>query len=75
MSLLVIMGIKWEVDGHVSGFEYSFVNYEIKGYYIKDHVQVTAVINLAIDTVQGHHPTSKKLSFSQIMQVYFPHKN
>ena len=75
MSLLGFMEIRWKVDGDVSGFEYSFVDYFIKGYSGKDHLQVVAAIQLAVDTVQDRHPTAKKSSFSQIMQVVFPHKN
>ena len=45
------MEIRWKVDGEVSGFEFSFVDYVIKGYSIQDHVQVTDVIKFAVDTV------------------------
>ena len=31
---MVIMEIRWKVDGEVSVFEYSFVDYLIKGYYV-----------------------------------------
>ena len=75
MSFLGIMEIRWKVDGEVSGFEYSFVGYVIKGYSGQDHVQVTAVIQLAVYTVQDRHPDAKRSSFSQIMQVFLPHKN
>ena len=51
MSLLGIMEIRWKVDGGFSGFEYSFADYVINGYSGQDHVQVAAVINLAVDTV------------------------
>ena len=68
MSLLGIMEIRWKVDGEVSGFEYSFVDYVIKGYYGQDHVQVAAVIKLAVDTVQDRHPDAKKV----IIQSDYP---
>ena len=44
MSLLGIMEIRWKVDGEVSGFEYLFVDYVIKGYSGQDHVQVAYII-------------------------------
>ena len=75
MSLLGIMEIRWRVDGEVSGFEYSFVDYVIKGHSVQDLVQVAAAIQSDIDTVQDHHPTAKKSPFSQIMQVDSPHNN
>ena len=75
MSLLVIMEIRWKMDGKVSGFEYSCVDDVIKGYYGKDHSQVAAIIQLAVDTVQDHHPDAKNSSFSQIMQLLFTHNN
>ena len=59
MLLLGFMGIRWKVDGYVSGFEYSFVDYVIKGYYGQDHAQVESVIKLAVDTVQDRHPAAK----------------
>ena len=31
MSLLGMMEIRWKLDGKISGFEYSFVDYVIKG--------------------------------------------
>ena len=31
MSLMGFMNIRWKVNGDVSGFEYSFVDYVIKG--------------------------------------------
>ena len=52
MSLLVIMEIKWKVDGEVSVFEYSFVEYIIKGYSGQYNVQVEAVIQLTVDTMK-----------------------
>ena len=60
MSLLGIMEIRWKVDGEVSGYEYSFVDYVMKGYSGQDSLQVSAVIQLAVDTVQDRHPASKK---------------
>ena len=33
MNLLGIVEIMWKVDGEVSGFEYSFIDYVIEGYY------------------------------------------
>ena len=52
MSLLGIMEIGWKVDGGVSVFEYSFVDYVIRGYSGQDHVQVAYVIKLAVYTLQ-----------------------
>ena len=75
MILLGFMEISWTVDGEVSGFEYPFVDYLIKGYYGQDHVQAADVIQLAIYTVRYRHPATKRSSFSQIMQVVLPHKN
>ena len=75
MSLLVIMEIRCKFDGEVIGFEYSFVDYVIKEYSGQDHVPEIAVIQLAIDTVQYHHPATKSSSFGQIMQVVLSHKN
>ena len=75
MSLLGIMEIRYKFDGKVSGFEYSFVDYVIKRYYCQDRLQVAAVIQLAVDTVQYRHLSAKRSSFSQIMQVVLPHKN
>lgn len=43
MSLLGMMEVRWKVDGDDSGFEYSFVDYVVKGYTSQDHVQVAAV--------------------------------
>ena len=51
MSLLEFMQISWQVYGEVSGFEYSFFGYLIKGYSGQDHVQVEAGIQLAVNTV------------------------
>ena len=31
MNMLGIMELSWKVDGKISGFEYSFVDYVIKG--------------------------------------------
>ena len=61
MNLLGIVEIRWRVDGEVSVSEYSFVDYVIKGYSNQDHVQVAAVIQLAVDTVQYHYPSEKKV--------------
>ena len=44
-----------------SRFEYSFVDYIIKGYSGQVHVQVASAIQLASVTVQGRHPASKKI--------------
>ena len=55
------MKIGCKVDGEVSEFEYSCVDYVIKGYCVKDHVQVAAVIQLDVDTVQYHYPAEKKV--------------
>ena len=75
MSLLVIVEIRWKVDQEVSEFEYSFVDNVIKGCSIQDIVQVTYVMNLAVDTVQDRHPAAKRSSFGKIIQVVLPHKN
>ena len=75
MSLLIIMEIMWKVDGEFSVFDYPFVDYVIKGYYGQDHVHVAYVIQLAVDTIQYRHLDGKRSSLSQIMQVFFPHKN
>ena len=66
MSLLGFMEIRWKVDGEVSGFECSFFYCVIKGYSGQDHVQVAAVIQLDVDTVQDRHPAAKKV----IIQSY-----
>ena len=60
MNLLGIMEITWKVDEEVSGFGYPFVDYVIKGYSSQDHVQVAAVIQLAVDTVKDPHNAAKK---------------
>ena len=52
MSLLVNMEIRWKVGGEVSGLKYLFVDYLIKGYSGQDHVQVLAIIQLTVHTVQ-----------------------
>ena len=75
MNLLVIMEIRWKVDGGVSGFEYSFADYVIKGYSGQDHLQLSDVIQLAADTLQDRHPATKRSSFNQIIQVVLPHKD
>ena len=61
------MEIRWKFDGEVSGFEYSFVDDVIKGYYVQDHVQVATVTQLAVDTVQDHHPVAKQL----ILDIFY----
>ena len=61
MRLLGIMEIRWKVDGQVSGFEYLYFDYVIKEYSGQDQVQVAAVIQLAVDTVQDRHPSAKKV--------------
>ena len=75
MSFLESMEIRWKVYEEVNGFEYSFVDYTIKGYSGQYYVQVEAVIQLTVDTLQDHHTAAKNSSFSQIMQVVLPHKN
>ena len=62
MSLLVIIEISCKFDGEVIGFEYSFVDYIIKGYSGQDHVQVADVIQLSVSTVQDCHPAAKKVT-------------
>ena len=49
------------MDGEISGFKYSFADCVIKGYSGQDHVQVAAVIQLAVEIVQDHHPAAKKI--------------
>ena len=61
--------------GKSVNFEYSVVDYIIKGYSVQDHVQVAAVIQLAVDTVQERHAATTSSSFIQIMQVVLPHNN
>ena len=73
--MLGIVKIGFKLYGEVSGFEYSFVDYVIKGYYGQDHVQVAALIQLAVDIMQDQHPSAKSSSFSQIMKMVLPHKN
>ena len=75
MSLLGIMEIRWKVDGEVSGFEYSYVDYVNKGYSVQDYVQVVAIIQLSIDTFQDRHNATKRSPYIQIMQVVFTQKN
>ena len=75
LIFLGIMEIRWKVVGEISGFEYSFVGYVIKGYSGQDNLQVADIIQLAVDTVQDHDTAAKRSSFSQIMQVVFPHNN
>ena len=60
ISLLGFMEIRWKVDGEVSGFEYSFVGYTIKGYSGQYYVQVKALIQLTVDTLQDRHTAAKK---------------
>ena len=60
MSFLESMEIRWKVYGEVNGFEYSFVDYTIKGYSGQYYVQVEAVIQLTVDTLQDHHTAAKK---------------
>ena len=55
------MKIGCKVDGEVSEFEYSCVDYLIKGYFVEDHVQVATLIHLAVDIVQYQHPSAKKV--------------
>ena len=71
MSLLEFMDTRWNVDGDVSGIEYSFVYCVIKGYSGQDHVQVAAVIQLAVDTVQERHPTVKNVIIQSYNASYF----
>ena len=61
MSMLGFMEIRCKVDGEVSGFEYLFIGYIIKGYSGQDNVWVAAVTQLAVDTVQDCHPATKKV--------------
>ena len=65
----------WGVYGEVGGFEYSFVDYTIKGYSGQDHVQVEAVIQLDFGTVKYRRPATKMSPFSQIIQVVLSHNN
>ena len=61
MSLLGFMEIRWKVDGDVSEFEYSFVDYLIKGYSVQDNLQGVYVIQLSVGTVQDRHPAAKNV--------------
>ena len=44
--------VKWKVDGEISGFQYSFFDYVIKGYSSQDKVKVAAIIKLAVETLK-----------------------
>ena len=55
------MEIRCKVNGEVSEFEYSFVDYVIKRWSGQDHVQVEDVIQLAVDTLQDLYPAAKKV--------------
>ena len=72
------MEIRWKVDGGFSGFEYSLIDYEIKGYSGQYLVQVADLIQLAVDTVQDRHPTVKKVSIqsdhARINSVHFQYE-
>ena len=61
MSLLGFMEIRWKVDGDVSEFEYSFVDYLIKGYSLQDNMQEESVIQLDVDTVKDVNPVAKNV--------------
>ena len=61
MSFLVIMEIRWKVDGEISEIKYSFVYYVLKGYSGQDHVQMEDIIQLTVDTVQDCHPAAKNV--------------
>ena len=74
ISLLVMMEVRWKVDGKIIGFEYSFVDYVIKGYSGQDHVQVASVIQLSVDTVQERHPEAKKIIIQTDNAIDFFHK-
>ena len=69
------MEIRRKSDGGFSRFGYSYVDNVIKSYSGQDHMQVTDVLQLAVDTVQDHHPATKSSSPSKIMQMFFPHNN
>ena len=64
MSLLVIRKIRWKFDEEVSGFEYFFIDYVMKGYSFQDPVQMAAVIKLSIDTVKERHLAGKTFHHS-----------
>ena len=64
--MLDIMEVRCKVDGEISGFEYSFVDYTIKGYSGQDHVQAEDVIQLAVETVQDCYHAAKNI----IIQSY-----
>ena len=61
MSFLGFMEIRWKVDGDVSGFEYSIVDYVTNRYSGQDHVQVASEIQLAVDIVQDRYPAAKNV--------------
>ena len=49
------------MDGKISEFVYSFVDYVIKGYSGQDHVHIAAAIQLAVDTVRYRHTSAKNI--------------
>ena len=71
MSLLVFMEIRWKVDGDVSRFEYSFVDYVIKRYSGQDHVQVASEIQLAVDAEQDRYPAAKNIIIQSDNAIIF----
>jgi hypothetical protein len=61
MSVLGAMFSRWKDDGENRGFQYSFVDYIIDGYTGQDNLQVAAVVQQIMRTVQDRHPGVKKV--------------
>lgn len=61
MSMLGAMFSQWNDDGEKRGFQYSFVDYVIDGYTGQDNLQVAAVVQQMMRTVQDRHPGVKKV--------------
>ena len=61
ISMLVMMEVRWKVDGKIIGFIYSFVDYVIKEYSGQDHVHISATIQLAVNTVQVFNHASNNI--------------
>ena len=48
--------VRWKVDRNYSGFEQLFFDYAVMGYSGQDHVQVGAVVQLAVQKLQDCYP-------------------
>ena len=53
--------VRWKVDIKISIFKCLFVDYVNKGYSGKEHVQVAAVIQLAVKKVQYHQHAANNI--------------